>query len=82
MLPDEVNLSLHRKDLKSRDLRIRFQQGNLYLPSVTVCVVKLKNIMKIIFNMDDCFYIFGELMEKTKRKEKQKQCVMFVANSV
>ena len=71
MLPGEVNLSLHRKDLKSRDLRIRFQQGNLYLPSVTVCVVKLKNIMKMFFNMDDCFYIFGELMEKNKKKRKK-----------
>ena len=49
---------------------------------VKLNLVKLKNIMKMFFNMDDCFYIFGELMEKTKRKEKQKQCVMFVANSV
>ena len=45
-------------------------QGNLYLPSVTVCVVKFKNIIKMFFNMDDCFYIFGRLMEKNKKKRK------------
>ena len=73
MLPGEVNLSLHRKDLKSRDLRIRFQQlsSRKLVSSVTVCVVKLKNILKMFFNMDDCFYIFGELMEKQKEKKNR-----------
>ena len=36
----------------------------------------------MFFNMDDCFYSFGGWWKKTKRKEKKKQCVMFIANSV
>ena len=49
---------------------------------VKLNLVKLKNILKMFFNMDDCFYSFGADGKKTKRKEKKKQCVMFVANSV
>ena len=38
---------------------------------VKLNLVKLKNIIKMFFNMDDCFYSFGGWWKKTKRKEKR-----------
>ena len=66
MLPGEVNLSLHRKGLSK----------------IKLSKIIIKKNHKFVFNMDDCFYSFGGWWKKTKRKEKKKQCVMFVANSV